>query len=235
MKAFICCICVIAAGCVDSIGRCKYYSVSIEGKSGFLTGRQGERLEVYVNDENGLIVGSTNEMASAIDESGVRKLTIPKRADNCDIEGVGRFGLAFSEKLEEVAIADGVRLAVAAFYYDVNLKTVNLPADLSEIPASLFSNCVELRDVQIPHSVRTIGDSAFYGTRIQRINVPDSVTHIGHCAFGKCRELLFVSLPGNVFVEDDTFDGCDEAKLMVVRRENGRLQVRPGCHSRLPQ
>ncbi len=220
MKALLCCICVIAAGCVGSIGLCQYYSVAIEGKSGFITGRRGERIEVHLNDENRLIVGSTNEMASAIDESGVRKLTIPKRADNCDIECVGRFGLAFSEKLEEVVIAEGVRLAAAAFYYDVNLKAVNLPADLSEIPASLFSNCVELRDVQIPHSVRTIGDSAFYGTRIQRINVPDSVTHIGHCAFGKCRELSFVSLPRNVFVEDDTFNGCDMAKLTVVRREN---------------
>jgi len=151
MKALFCCICVIAAGCVGSIGLCQYYSVAVDGKTGLLTGRQGERFEVYVNDDNRLIVGSTNEMASAIDKFDVRRLTIPKRAGNCDIEGIGRFGLAFSDKLEEVVIADGVRLAVAAFYYDVNLKTVRLPADLSEMPASLFSNCVELKDVQIPH------------------------------------------------------------------------------------
>ena len=224
MKTLACfCICAVVAGCFTPHEHGQAYSVDIQGREGRLKGFEGGTVALCIDDKGKVFVGSTQPMMSAIDDTGIRQIVVPKRVGDVVIEGIERYGLAFSETLEEVSIEDGVKIGPAAFYYDVKLKTARLPVDLSEIPSSLFSNCVELEEVKIPGGVGRIGDSAFYGTALSAVYVPDSVTYIGHGAFGRCRNLSRVSLPAKVVVEEDAFADCNESILKVVPRAVGAV------------
>ena len=211
---------MLIAGCVQSRALPPCFT-DMHGDVGVLHAPEGVDLDLW-KDMDKVFVGCRQPtLRSAIEGTGVTRVRIPRAVGNIEIAGISRYGLAFSDTLEEVFVEDGVAMDVATFYYDVKLKTVRLPHDLREIPDSLFSNCVALEFIEIPSGVAKIGDGAFYGTAISEVVIPDAVTSIGSEAFGCCRRLKVVSLPFNARVDSDAFDGCDMSKFLVIRRGSG--------------
>ena len=212
---------LLGAGCVSN-RVLPSYSIDIQGDIGVLHAPDGVDLTLW-KESGQMFVGCRQPaLQSALEGMDVTRVRIPRLVGSIGIAGISRFGLAFSDTLEDVFVEDGVTMDVATFYYDVKLKTVRLPSDLREIPDSLFSNCVALETIEVPSRVVRIGDGAFYGTSLSRIVIPDAVTTIGCDAFGCCKKLKLVSLPFNACVDSGAFDGCDMAKLLVVRREGDR-------------
>jgi len=74
---------------------------------------------------------------------------------------------------------------IAPMMFDgaVELETVQLPADLKEIPRYAFSYTYSLKELNIPDTVTTIGACAFQNTGLKSLVVPDGVTSIGENAF----------------------------------------------------
>ena len=65
-----------------------------------------------------------------------------------------------------------------------NLTTINnFPQNAEVLPASLFSGAVNLKQFEIPASVTEIGDTAFSNTGITEITIPSGVSKIGSRVF----------------------------------------------------
>ena len=93
-----------------------------------------------------------------------------------------------------------------AFYYNLSLESLKMPAALTSIYNNAFNECKKirsidlsatsltkieswfsnvdsLRTVKLPSTVTEIGESAFAGSPIEEINFPASLTTIGNYAF----------------------------------------------------
>ena len=87
---------------------------------------------------------------------------------------------------------------------------VNIPSNLTEIPAGAFQDYHQVVKVVIPESVTAIGDFAFLGcSALESINIPESVTVIGNGAFENCKSLESITIPESVTaIGDGTFAMC---------------------------
>ena len=80
-----------------------------------------------------------------------------------------------------------------------SLTKVDLPANISFIGASTFSELTNLMEVNIPAQAQLtkIGDNAFYKTSITAINLGQSLTDIGQYAFALTK-LTSITIPATV-------------------------------------
>ena len=80
-----------------------------------------------------------------------------------------------------------------------SLTKINLPANISFIGSSTFSELTNLTEVNIPAEaqITSIGDNAFYKTGITAINLGQSVTEIGKYAFALTK-LSTITIPATV-------------------------------------
>lgn len=81
-----------------------------------------------------------------------------------------------------------------------SLGSVTIPASVTSIGKSAFSDLTSLSDVQFAENsqLQAIGDNAFDTTSIKSINIPASVKTIGTSAFTKCSKLTSVVIPEGV-------------------------------------
>ena len=98
-----------------------------------------------------------------------------------------------------------------AFENCVNVESITIEADISEIGAYSFSGCTSLTSIVIPNSVTSVGMYAFSGcTALIEITIPDSVTSIGEGAFNSCASLYTVTIPDSITsVSMNAFMGCN--------------------------
>lgn len=66
------------------------------------------------------------------------------------------------------------------------------PSQLKSISNHCFANCIKLSNVTLPIGLKTIGDSAFNNTIFERIEIPASVETIGIATFAANIELKTV-------------------------------------------
>ncbi|MFA5325019.1 MAG: leucine-rich repeat protein [Bacteroidales bacterium] len=92
----------------------------------------------------------------------------------------------------------------------INLSTVILPDNLTDIYTSAFTNCQRLSSINFPANLKSIGNNSFSGcTSIINIEIGSSVTSIGASAFLDCTSLKSINIPKNVTrIELQTFKNC---------------------------
>lgn len=135
--------------------------------------------------------------------SSLTEITIPETVTSI---GSGAFR---STGLTSVVIPNGVvSLGSDAFSNCKNLNSVTLPATLTEVPDSLFSDCSSLTNVTMPNGITAIGSRAFnYCTGLSKINLPDSVTEIKSSAFSMTKSLTSVQFPAGLqTIGDNAFN-----------------------------
>jgi len=186
------------------------YNKGVDGGLHMFKVRSDEFCESLTEEhEGGWYIGGRRRMQSGLAGLSVSELSVYKKMQGVHVVGIAEWGLAFSDSVERIWVDDGVKIFAAAFAWNENLKELRLPADLTEIPVGLCSNCVSLNDIAIPNAVKRICQSAFYGTGLVEVHVPESVTEIEENAFFECRNLRRVSLPKHVAIADNAFEGCD--------------------------
>ena len=114
--------------------------------------------------------------------TGFTTFTLPS-----GVKITGKNAFAECGALESFTFPDGLPTAAevgaGTFSYCRQLKSVRLPADLTEIPEAFFAYTA-LDTIIFPETVTKIGYQAFYGmTSPKRIVLPDRITSIGSQAF----------------------------------------------------
>ena len=92
------------------------------------------------------------------------------------------------KNLKSIIIPAGVtNIGYAAFWGCSNLSSVDLPESLQHISACAFFDCYSLSSVIIGNSVTSIGGSAFSNcSSLSSVVIGNSVANIGNSAFNNC-------------------------------------------------
>ncbi|OAV69872.1 hypothetical protein Barb6XT_00210 [Bacteroidales bacterium Barb6XT] len=109
--------------------------------------------------------------------------------------GGNRFSLSDFERLE-------------FFRGNRTIQTVQLPAEITSLPAGTFSSCSDLEAVE--GMVTSVGASAFSGcSNLQAIPFGQQLVSIGDYAFSDCRSLKALEIPASVKrIGDYAFSDC---------------------------
>ena len=174
-------------------------------------------------DEAGNVIMKTVEMPvikfgidfNQTPRDNIEKLTVSKNliAFTSDFAGC--------KNLSEIVIPEDA--ALESFYgggyskgmfNGTALSSVTIPANLTEVPDKMFTNCNTLRSVTFAPDckLKRIGDFAFSGTSLESIEIPATVTEIGEGAFNQCA-LEEISLPDAMSeIPQYTFAYCTTLK-----------------------
>ena len=118
-----------------------------------------------------------------------------------------------------------------AFYWCINLNSIDIPNSVTTIGHSAFASCDSLTSINIPNSVTTIGKGAFRdcGSLIS-INIPNSVTTIREGAFRGCESLTSINIPNSVTtIGDSAFWNC--SSLVNINIPNSVTTIGKGAFS----
>ena len=118
-------------------------------------------------------------------------------AVNCSIEtGSDAPFYNRSELITSFTFGDQVQKIPAYLcQYMSNLESVVIPASVTYIGSSVFSNCSKLKSVNIPDGITYVNNSLFYGCKaLPSITLPQSITIINSSAFYGCEGLTSITL-----------------------------------------
>ena len=86
------------------------------------------------------------------------------------------------------------RIGVGAFSRS-KLKSITLPATVTEIGPTAFADCSNLQEITLPETLTSIGHQAFiHCHRLKSVTIPDSVTSIDVGVFGWCENMKTVQI-----------------------------------------
>lgn len=90
------------------------------------------------------------------------------------------------------------------------VKSVTIPASITQIPNDAFRNCTELTSVTMPATVTSIGAYAFNGCKaLPSVVLPASLGSIGEYGFLGCKALTSIELPAALTeIGVSAFNGC---------------------------
>ena len=122
-------------------------------------------------------------------------------------------------KYTRVVIGEGItKLSNNLFRYKPQLQSVKLPSTLQSIPREAFYSCRNLKTINIPKNITSIGSYAFAYTAIKSATVPTTVTSMGSNVFTGCRSLERVDF-GMSFVPSRTFSDCNKLNTITYRKK----------------
>lgn len=136
--------------------------------------------------------------------TSLKTLTIPCIFERLDYlfgkVGADYYGIQAPYNLETVILTNPQKnKKIPSFWQCETIKSVTIPAEITEIPESTFLCCSALENITIPKSVAQIGHSAFSNcTSITSIVIPDSVTKVQAFTFSDCSALE------NIYFGDET-------------------------------
>lgn len=110
-----------------------------------------------------------------------------------------------------------------AFQNCTQLRTVDIPQNVTQIEISVFVNTPMLETVifKTPSSLKTIGKSTFSKSGIRHIELPSSVTKIEEQAFDNCTNLTTVEVPASVTeIKTGAFNFCENLTAINVATGN---------------
>ena len=130
-------------------------------------------------------------------------------------------------KLERVVFEGGApnltMFHSRAFQNCTQLRTVDIPQNVTQIETSVFVNTPMLETVvfKTPSSLKTIGKSTFSKSGIRHIELPNSVTKIEEQAFDNCANLTTVKVPASVTeIKTGAFNFCENLTAINVEAGN---------------
>lgn len=102
----------------------------------------------------------------------------------------------------------------------VKLKSISIPATVTEIEDRAFENCRMLSSVTFAKNgaLTRIGNWAFYNNHeLTNIVIPEGVTEVGHAAFYGCTYLKEMTLPSTMqTIADNAFSQCQKVSKITV-------------------
>ena len=95
-----------------------------------------------------------------------------------------------------------------------NLKKINIPESVTDIPSATFRNCSSLENIILPQKLTSIRWRAFYNcTSLKKLTIPSSVTYISDATFNECNDMV-------VTVKSGTSLTANDLKNAGIKEEN---------------
>ena len=160
-------------------------------------------------------------------EADMTMITFPDR-----LTTIGQMAFQNS-KLTAVSLPDSVTtLGLGAFTSSIDLTSVKLSNNLTDIPQNAFINggtaTTAIKTLTIPEGVKTIGRNAFSGRHIEELTLPSTLETIGRDAF-KNHSLSKVVIPASVTTIDRGAFGVNQegytGKLSKVTLNEGLVTI----------
>lgn len=125
---------------------------------------------------------------------GPSNVIIPKRFEGVSVNFIGK----------------------GAFSNLEGITSIEIRADIEEIPDFCFTDCSDLTEINLSQNVIKIGKDAFMGTKLKEFTIPNSVNQIERGLFNNCKELEKVRIEANVdIIKMNMFYACDNLKSIV--------------------
>lgn len=160
------------------------------------------------------------------------------------ITSIGEYAFADCSKLTSVQIPDAVEVIdTGAFDYDIELRTITIPASLKYVGYRAFYNTLlwEPEDLVFPEGCEYIGDYAFHSALKSggKVSLPASLKYLGVQSFTNAYLSDFVIADGNesYCVDDHTIYTKDmkEIRMMAPYTEESPKEFRiPDGVERIP-
>lgn len=99
-----------------------------------------------------------------------------------------------------------------------NLKSINIPTKITEIPSLAFSGCESLKSVTLPEGLKTIGEAAFFYSGLEAITLPDTLERLSSDAFSNSN-ITSITISGDI---------CEVGALRNCRTLE-RVTFKEGC------
>ena len=105
-----------------------------------------------------------------------------------------------------------------AFGSCVNLTSVTIPNNITNVGESAFSGCTSLNSITLSNGMSTIAPYMFRGcSNLTSFTVPKNITNIGASAFESCTALNSISIHDAVTsIGESAFNGCDALTAITV-------------------
>ena len=97
-------------------------------------------------------------------------------------------------------------------------ESYTVPATVTNIRGTAFSDCASLKNITIPDSVNGIGMEAFSGcSSLKEVKLPAGLSEISAYLFRECSELETVTVPDSVTsIENSAFLRCPKLKTIEI-------------------
>ena len=107
-----------------------------------------------------------------------------------------------------------------------DLKTVEVPDNVTEIGIFAFAYCTKLERVTLPDSIKEIRMGAFYDCQnLKDIKLPERLEVIRNDAFSNCKSLTDVRLPSGVkIIEKGTFAECTSLENLQLSNNTTEIE-----------
>ena len=135
--------------------------------------------------------------------------------DLSNVESIGN-GAFSSTKLEKVEIpAQLSYLGTSVFSDCTSLKSVSIKANIKSIPNYSFSRCSSLSSIEYPATVTLIGEKAFSGCGFTSFKMNENVAEIQNEAFCYCENLENIEWGNISLIGYNAFEGCGFKELSL--------------------
>lgn len=183
---------------------------------------------VTVTDGNG---GEEEKPVFEYEKAGSKQITIigyngtdtevvvPESIDGKRVVKIGGWAFANQKNIKSISIPAGVtEIGTYAFKGCSGLSRVSMSSGVKKLAEGAFRDCTSLSSIHIPETVTEIGTDAFYGCiSMTTASIPASVTRIGSYAFRDCIALQSITIPeGITEIAAGTFRGCASLKTVSL-------------------
>ena len=160
--------------------------------------------------------------------TSIESITLP-----ASVEELGAMLFIGCDRLKQIDVApgnlvyysdNGVVMAkethCLCYYPPAREGAYTVPADITQIGYTAFTNCNGLTEVKLPKGVINIAFLAFAGCHnLRKINLPEGLLVIGDQAFTDCYELGSLTIPRSVEkIGSQAFKGCQSIKELKLPR-----------------
>jgi hypothetical protein len=176
---------------------------------------QGATALTDINLENIVTIGK-NAFAGCV---RLKKLTTSEK-----LRFINESAFESCSVLEDVtSLSKSVNFTFSKYCFQgcSNLKSIEIPSTMDEIPAYAFKYCSSLSKIEFKGDIYKIGKSAFYDTGFTEFHIPDSISLIEESAFVSMKKLTRF-----IISESNTQYGVDEDNFLYSK-QNKEIIIYP--------